>query len=455
MALKPTTKSSVPKMVFRCSTCSAVYPRWQGKCTSCGSWDTLVEERAPSASGATFGGTATARSAASVHRLSDVDDAHTARIPSGMAAFDEVLGGGIVPGSLILLGGDPGVGKSTLALEIASILKVKTLYVTGEESLHQLKIRATRLGTGDNLYALAETQLNSVLDAVASTQPAVVVIDSIQTMYADVATGVAGSVSQVSFITQVIMRLAKEANVTFVLIGHVTKEGFLAGPKTLEHMVDTVLYLEGERFTSFRILRAVKNRFGTSNEVAIFEMTGRGIHPVANPSEMFLQEGDREAPGNVVTAVIEGSRALLLEIQSLTSKTTVSYPKRTASGFDFNRLQLIAAIISKRLNLTLSTFDIYVNVVGGMKISDPSADLAVALAIVSSVKDLSLKGTVAIGELGLSGEIRTVPNLEKRVREAEKLGFKKVLVPSGTKVTSTKTEIVKAKNLTDAVRLLS
>jgi DNA repair protein RadA/Sms len=400
-------------------------------------------------------GVAGSKAAAHVHKLSDLTDEHTTRIPSGMAEFDSVLGGGIVPGSLILLGGDPGVGKSTLALEIASILKVKTLYVTGEESLHQLKIRAARLGTGTaDLLVLAETQLNAVLDAVAATQPAVVIVDSIQTMYADVATGVAGSVSQVSFTTQVIMRAAKEANVTFVLIGHVTKEGFLAGPKTLEHMVDTVLYLEGERFTSFRILRAVKNRFGTSNEVAIFEMTGRGIHPVANPSEMFLQEGDREASGNVVTAVIEGSRPLLLEIQSLTSKVTFGYPKRTASGFDFNRLQLIAAIISKRLGLNLSAYDIYVNVVGGMKISDPSADLAVALAIVSSVKDLSLKSTVVIGELGLSGEVRNVPHLEKRVREAEKLGFKKILVPAGTKLAAGKSEILRIKNLTDAVRLL-
>ena len=452
MALKSNIKSTGPKVIFRCSSCGASYPRWQGKCTSCSSWDTLIEER--SAAGMPGTGTASARGAANVQRLSDVDDAHTKRIPSGMAEFDEVLGGGIVPGSLILLGGDPGVGKSTLALEIASLLSAKTLYVTGEESLHQLKIRATRLSSGDDLYVLAETQLNAVLDAVATVQPQVVIIDSVQTMYADVATGVAGSVSQVSFVTQAIMRAAKERNVTFVLIGHVTKEGFLAGPKTLEHMVDTVLYLEGERFTSFRVLRSVKNRFGTSNEVAIFEMTGRGIHPVANPSEMFLQEGDRDASGNVVTAVIEGSRALLLEIQSLTSKTSFGYPKRTASGFDFNRLQLIAAIISKRLGLNLSAYDIYVNVVGGMKISDPSADLAVALAVVSSVKDLSLAGVLVIGELGLSGEVRTVPNLDKRVKEAEKLGFKKILVPAGTKITSSKIELVKVKNLVDAVRLL-
>ena len=454
MALKPTTKSSGTKVVFRCSACSATYPRWQGKCTSCGAWDTLVEERA-SASG--FSSPASsARAAANVQKLSDLTDAHTARIPSGTPELDEVLGGGIVPGSLILLGGDPGVGKSTLALQIAAQLGVKTLYVTGEESLHQLKIRASRLRLDSNLSVLAETQLQAVLDAVAATQPIVVIIDSIQTMYADVATGVAGSVSQVSFTTQAIMRHAKDANVTFVLIGHVTKEGFLAGPKTLEHMVDTVLYLEGERATSFRVLRSVKNRFGAASEVAIFEMTGQGIHPVANPSEMFLQEGDRNASGNVVTAVIEGSRPLLLEIQALTSKVSFGYPKRTASGFDFNRLQLIAAIISKRLGLNLSAYDIYVNVVGGMKISDPSADLACALAIVSSVKDLSLAGTLVVGELGLSGEVRNVPNLPARVREAEKLGFAKILVPSGTKLAAgkAKAEILRVKNLADAVRFL-
>ncbi len=250
------------------------------------------------------------------------------------------------------------------------------------------------------------------------------------------------------------MRLAKERHVSFILIGHVTKEGYLAGPKTLEHMVDTVLYLEGERFASFRILRTVKNRFGTTNEVAVFEMNAHGIHPVKNPSEMFLQERDRAASGNVVTAVIEGSRALLLEIQALTSKSSFGYPKRTAAGYDQNRLQLLTAIISKRLGLDLSQQDIYVNVVGGMKIADPSADLAVAMAIISSIKDISFENSVVVGELGLSGEIRTVPNLEKRVKEAEKLGFEKMFIP-GSKATSSKMELIKVRSLRDLLKLVS
>jgi DNA repair protein RadA/Sms len=273
-------------------------------------------------------------------------------------------------------------------------------------------------------------------------------------MYTDAANGVAGSVSQVSAVTQMIMRLAKERNISFIIVGHVTKEGYLAGPKTLEHMVDAVLYLEGERFASFRILRSVKNRFGTTNEVAVFEMSSLGIHPVANPSELFLQERDRESSGNVVTSVIEGSRALLLEIQALTSKSSFGYPKRTAAGYDQNRLQLLTAIISKRVGIDLSTQDIYVNVVGGMKITDPTADLAVALAIISSIKDFTFKDTVVIGELGLSGEIRTVPGLEKRLSEAQKLGFSKAVIPSAKTSANIKIELLKVKSLREALKLL-
>ena len=439
------------KIVFKCTVCGATYPRWQGKCSTCGNWDTLIEQKEYVSSGSTIGRSGLAQ----VQKLADVDQSRAKRFSSHIEEFDEVIGGGIVAGSLILIGGDPGVGKSTLALQIASQITEKTLYVTGEESLHQLKIRAERLGASEDLYVLSETQLDAILGAVAQVQPAVVVIDSIQTVYSDLATGVAGSISQVSFVTQSIMRTAKENHITFIVIGHVTKEGYLAGPKTLEHMVDTVLYLEGERFASFRILRAVKNRFGTSNEVAVFEMTAKGIHPVKNPSALFLQEGDRAASGNVVTAIVEGSRALLLEIQALTSKTSFGYPKRTASGFDFNRLQLIAAILAKRIGLPVGDQDIYINVVGGMKISDPSADLAMAVAIISSLKNLVLKNTVVIGELGLSGEIRIVPSLDKRIREAEKLGFEKVIVPGGIKVNSSKIEIIRAKNLSDVVRLIS
>jgi DNA repair protein RadA/Sms len=438
------------KTIFRCSSCGASFPRWQGKCTTCGQWDTLVEEREVSASRGSFGSSAKAL----VSKLSDIGNEHSKRFATGIPDVDQVLGGGIVAGSLILLGGDPGVGKSTLALEVAGLSKAKTLYVSGEESLHQLKIRADRLTfldkphkSDDAILAIAETNIEAILNAIAETNPDIVIIDSIQTMYTDAANGVAGSVSQVSAVTQMIMRLAKERNISFIIVGHVTKEGYLAGPKTLEHMVDAVLYLEGERFASFRILRSVKNRFGTTNEVAVFEMSSLGIHPVANPSELFLQERDRESSGNVVTSVIE--------IQALTSKSSFGYPKRTAAGYDQNRLQLLIAIISKRVGIDLSTQDIYVNVVGGMKITDPTADLAVALAIISSIKDFTFKDTLVIGELGLSGEIRTVPGLEKRLLEAQKLGFSKAVIPSAKTSANIKIELLKVKNLREALKLLS
>jgi DNA repair protein RadA/Sms len=435
------------KINFKCTVCGASFPRWQGKCTTCGNWDTLVETKETVASSKV--------GPANVQKLSDVSESFMKRMPSGIAEFDEVVGGGIVLGSIMLLGGDPGVGKSTLALEIAMRIKAKTLYVSGEESLHQLKMRADRLKGNSDLFVISETDVGAVLSAVEQMQPQLVIIDSIQTMYSESASGVAGSVSQVSFATQAILRTAKEKHISFIIIGHVTKEGYLAGPKTLEHMVDTVLYLEGERFATFRVLRSVKNRFGTNNEVGVFEMGQGGLLPVQNPSEMFLQQGDFAGSGNVVTAVVEGSRAILLEIQSLNSKTSFGYPKRTAAGYDYNRLQLLTAIIGKRVGINLADQDIYVNVVGGMKVTDPSADLAVALAIISSVKDITLSKTVVIGELGLSGEIRTVPNLEKRVKEAEKLGFERIIIPAGTKVTSSKSELIKVKSLKDAVKLIS
>lgn len=438
------------KIIFRCSNCGASFSRWQGKCGTCGNWDTLVEERETVMSGVSAG----SLKPASIQKLSEVEERFTKRVSTGIPEFDEVLGGGIVLGSLILLGGDPGVGKSTLALEIATRSDAKILYVSGEESLHQLKIRSERLDVQKDILVISETNLPGVLAAVEKANPQIVIIDSIQTMYSEAASGVAGNVAQVSSATQSIMRMAKEKHISFLIIGHVTKEGYLAGPKTLEHMVDTVLYLEGERFASFRILRCVKNRFGTSNEVGVFEMSSKGMAPVKNPSEMFLQQRDLTASGNVVTAVVEGSRALLVEIQALCSKTSFGYPKRAASGFDLNRVQLIAAIISKRLNLNLSDQDIYINVVGGMKIADPSADLACALAIISSVKNFSLSNTLVIGELGLSGEIRAVANMEKRVKEAEKLGFEKIILPS-SKITSTKTKLIKVKTLHDAVKFAS
>lgn len=383
--------------------------------------------------------------------LSSVDVDQRPRIITGIGEFDEVLGGGIVPGSLVLLGGDPGIGKSTLALQLCMKVKDSVLYVSGEESVSQIKLRATRLDKNHQLGVLAETDLAAILATIQNQDPALVILDSIQTIYSAESSGVAGGVAQVTGAVQQVMRLAKQNHISFLVIGHVTKEGYLAGPKTLEHMVDTVLYLEGERFANFRILRCVKNRFGTTNEVGVFEMQGQGLVEVKNPSQLFLGEEQLQASGNVVTSVMEGSRALLLEIQALTSTTSFGYPKRTTAGFDVNRLQLLTAILSKRAGLNLSNQDIYVNVVGGIKIDEPAADLAVALAIVSSLKDSIMSETVAIGELGLSGEVRFVPNLEKRIKEAEKLGFKKIICPK-TKLTSqNKIEVAQVRTLAEAI----
>ena len=438
-------KSSI---VFVCSNCQYKSPRWQGKCPNCGHWNTLEEQRVVSSGSKKLSGISP-----KPVNLSGVELSSHQRLRTGINEFDEVVGGGIVPGSLILLGGDPGIGKSTLALQLSMQLDADVLYVSGEESVNQIKLRAQRVNKEHELSVLAETDLGAVLAGIEAQKPQLVIIDSIQTMYSEEASGVAGGVAQVTNAVQQIMRLAKQNHISFIVIGHVTKEGYLAGPKTLEHMVDTVLYLEGERFASFRILRCVKNRFGTTNEVGVFEMAGGGLVEVKNPSQLFLGEESIKASGNVITSIMEGSRALLLEIQALTSLTNFGYPKRTTAGFDSNRLQLLTAILGKRVNLNLSNQDIYINVVGGIKIDEPAADLAVALAIVSSLKDIVIDQTVVIGELGLSGEVRFVPNLEKRIKEAEKLGFKKIICPRG-KVSSTKIKILQVKTLQEAINSL-
>ncbi len=433
--------------IFVCSNCGYKTPRWQGKCPECEQWNSLEEQRV------TGGRSASVSSvAAKPVGLGTIKESDKERFTTGIGEFDSVVGGGIVPGSLVLLGGDPGIGKSTLALQLSLKFANNVLYVSGEESVHQIKYRANRIDSKHELQVLSETDLESVLATIEATHPSLVIIDSVQTMYSETASGVAGGVAQVTNAVQRIMRLAKQYHVSFILIGHVTKEGYLAGPKTLEHMVDTVLYLEGERFASFRILRCVKNRFGTTNEVGVFEMVKEGLQEVKNPSQLFLSDEQLSASGNVVTSVMEGSRALLLEIQALTSVTNFGYPKRTTAGYDNNRLQLLTAILSKRAGMNLSNQDIYVNVVGGIKITEPAADLAVALSIISSIKDSPLDGTVVIGELGLSGEVRFVPNLEKRIKEAEKLGFKKIICPrSRSAIKSSKIEIFQAKTLGEAI----
>lgn len=436
--------------IFVCSNCGHRTPRWQGKCPECSEWNTLVEQRVVSA-GKKSGGVIQAVAASPV-QLSSLSVSDKKRMVSGISEFDSVIGGGIVPGSLILLGGDPGIGKSTLALQLSLTMPESVFYVSGEESVHQIKYRAERIDKKHELNVLAENDLDAVLAAVEASHPEVVIIDSIQTMYSSEASGAPGGVAQVTSAVQRIMRVAKQLHISFIIIGHVTKEGYLAGPKTLEHMVDTVLYLEGERFASFRILRCVKNRFGTTNEVGVFEMQGDGLVEVKNPSQLFLGEDAVKASGNTITAVVEGSRALLLEIQALTSSTAFGYPRRTTAGYDGNRLQLLTAIISKRAGINLASQDIYVNVVGGIKITEPAADLAVAMAIVSSMKDKPLDSTVVVGELGLSGEVRYVPNLEKRIKEAAKLGFTKIICPK-TKLSGkiSGIEIVHVRSLAEAL----
>jgi len=434
--------------IFICSSCQHQAPKWQGKCPNCGEWNTLEEKHEVRSKKQGF------KLSSAVDLSSLAMDQH-GRIKTNIGEFDEVIGGGIVPGSLVLLGGDPGIGKSTLALQISMLLKQDVLYVSGEESASQIKMRASRVSKDHSLQVLAETDLNSVLANIEANHPQLVIIDSIQTMYSEEASGVAGGVAQVTNAVQQIMRLAKQSHIAFILIGHVTKEGYLAGPKTLEHMVDTVLYLEGERFANLRILRCVKNRFGTTNEVGVFEMAGEGLVEVKNPSQLFLGEDSVKASGNVVTSVMEGSRALLIEIQALTSSSNFGYPKRTTTGFDNNRLQLIIAILSKRAGLNLSNQDVFINVVGGIKIEEPAADLAVALSLVSIMKDIVIQDTVIIGELGLSGEVRFVSNLEKRIKEAEKLGFKKVICPR-TKLAlkTSKIQIQQARTLQEAIKSL-
>lgn len=434
--------------IFVCSSCGNRTPRWQGKCPQCSEWNTLVEQRVV----ATSHKAVSSSIAASPVNLSSLHVGDKKRIESGISEFDTVIGGGIVPGSLILLGGDPGIGKSTLALQLSLTMPEAVFYVSGEESVHQIKYRAERIDKKHELNVLAENDLDAVLAAVEASHPEVVIIDSIQTMYSSEASGVAGGVAQVTSAVQRIMRVAKQLHISFIIIGHVTKEGYLAGPKTLEHMVDTVLYLEGERFASFRMLRCVKNRFGTTNEVGVFEMQGDGLVEVKNPSQLFLGEDAIKASGNTITAVVEGSRALLLEIQALTSSTSFGYPRRTTAGYDGNRLQLLTAIISKRAGVNLGSQDIYVNVVGGIKITEPAADLAVAMAIISSMKDKPIENTAIVGELGLSGEVRYVPNLEKRIKESAKLGFTKIICPkTKLSVKVSGIEIIGVRSLAEAL----
>ena len=380
-------------------------------------------------------GRAARRSTTAPVPLSDVGASDADRVPVAIGELDRVLGGGIVPGSLVLIGGDPGIGKSTLVLQAAAALGGagrRVLYTSGEESAQQLKLRANRLNaTGDHIFVLPENNLGEILAAAEQIEPGLLIVDSIQTVSVDELESAAGSVSQVRECTARLMEWAKPRNVPVFIIGHVTKEGALAGPRVLEHMVDAVLYLEGERFQQFRILRAVKNRFGSTDEVGVFEMAESGLREVRNPSEAFLEERSRNAAGSTVAVTVEGQRPILVEIQALTSPSVYGLPKRSANGLDAGRLQLLVAVLQKRAGLELGSHDIYANVVGGLRIVEPAADLALALAVASSFRDVRIhEKTVAIGEIGLSGELRSVGQLERRLSEAQRLGFTKAIVPA-------------------------
>ena len=418
------------KTVFTCQKCGAQSPKWLGKCPDCASWNSMAEETY------TRTGTAPAHTGARPVPICDVPAQTETRIPCGIGEFDRVLGGGIVPGSMVLIGGDPGIGKSTLLLQAMHNLAVsggQALYVSGEESASQTRLRGERLGASHKgLLVLAENSLESILSQAAAIKPRAMVVDSIQTVWTTTLESAPGSVSQVRESAGKLMLLAKGSNLPVFIVGHVTKDGAIAGPRVLEHMVDTVLYFEGDGSHPFRILRAVKNRFGSTNEIGVFEMKPEGLCCVANPSELFLSERPLGVSGSVVTASLEGSRPLLVELQALVTQSSYGVPRRTTIGLDHNRLALLVAVLEKKVGLHLAGQDIFLNAAGGVRLNEPAADLAMIMAVASSHLDRSIDPqTVILGEVGLAGEVRAVTQPEQRIAEAEKLGFKTCLLPSG------------------------
>ncbi len=424
------------KVVFACQECAAQFPKWMGRCTECGAWNSLVEERAAEPAAAGTGHRYAQAGAASTAKLyADVESADAKRLPTGINEFDRVLGGGIVPGSLILLGGEPGIGKSTLLLQAAAYFAREVgpvLYASGEESEHQIKSRGDRLGVGDAaLYLLSETCLERILEEVARLRPALVIVDSVQTVFSMKFQSAPGSIGQVREAATQFLFAAKGQNIPTVLVGHVTKDGSLAGPKVLEHVVDTVLYFEGERHHTHRVVRAVKNRFGAISELGVFEMTGTGLKAVENPSKLFLSERTSGTPGSAVLCCVEGSRPILVEVQALVSTSTYGNARRMAIGIDQNRLSLLLAVLEKRGGLSLAGDDVYVNIAGGMTVDEPAADLSVVAAVASSVRNRPVHpGTAVFGEVGLSGEVRGIPQVSLRISEARQMGFTRVVLPA-------------------------
>ena len=423
------------KTVFFCQNCGHEESKWLGQCPACKEWNTFVEEKVTVSRGSTSAASEAGKKRASkVVTLSSVSVEEDERIRTGIAELDRVLGGGIVQGSLVLVGGDPGIGKSTLLLQVCQRLSdggKNVLYISGEESGKQIKLRANRMGTfSEHLYLLCETNLELIRQTIERQKPDMVVIDSIQTMYNEEVSSAPGSVSQVRESTNILMQLAKGMNISIFIVGHVTKEGTVAGPRVLEHMVDTVLYFEGDRHASYRILRGVKNRFGSTNEIGVFEMRKEGLVEVENPSEFMLSGRPEHASGSVVACAMEGTRPILMEIQALVCRSNFGMPRRTAAGLDYNRVNLLMAVLEKRAGLPLSNYDAYVNIAGGIRMNEPAADLGIVMAIASSYKNRPVpEDAIVFGEVGLSGEVRAVTMPEQRVAEARKLGFKTCIIP--------------------------
>lgn len=445
------------KTVFFCKECGYESTKWQGQCPGCKQWDTFVEEPVERK----VRSSSSKKTASEPELLSKVTAEKETRQASGIGELDRVLGGGIVPGSLVLVGGDPGIGKSTLLLQMCrevSNKNRKVLYISGEESLSQIKMRAERLGVfHGELLLLCETDLDLIEEAISRLKPEIVIIDSIQTMYKEDISSAPGSVSQVREATGTLMRIAKGSMITIFIIGHVTKEGMVAGPRVLEHMVDTVLYFEGDNYGSYRILRAVKNRFGSTNEIGVFEMQSTGLTEVKNPSEFMLKGRPEGEPGSVVAVSMEGTRPILVEVQALICKTFFNMPRRTAAGTDYNRVNLLMAVVEKRLGIQMSDCDAYINVAGGMRITEPALDLAIVSAILSSHKNFAIDNkAVLFGEVGLTGEIRAVNLSEQRVLEASKMGFEVCILPQANKehINVQGIKLVGVKNIQEVMRML-
>lgn len=453
------------KSVFFCQSCGYESSKWMGQCPGCREWNSFVEETVKPQVKAAKGGNAALgkKNYIEPKSLSEIEMNNEERYDTHIGELNRVLGSGLVKGALILVGGDPGIGKSTILLQVAGNLSRdsrKVLYISGEESLHQIKLRANRIGDfTENLKFMCETNLGNIEEAITRMSPEVVVIDSIQTMVNEDVSSAPGSVSQVRESTSVLLRIAKSMNISIFIVGHVTKEGQVAGPRVLEHMVDTVLYFEGDRHASYRILRAVKNRFGSTNEIGVFEMQEKGLVEVTNPSEFMLDGRPQDASGSIVTCSVEGTRPILIEVQALVCRSNFGFPRRQANGTDYNRVNLLMAVLEKRIGLQMGEFDAYVNLAGGMKIAEPSLDLGICLALISSFKNKPIGGDViAFGEVGLSGEVRSVNMAEARVQEAKKLGFKTCIVPKALEAKLKKTfaeiEIIGVSSVADAMKLI-